>query len=133
MYRAFWINFFKFIIHSKQEFPDIKENVIWINIFATEAWKLLWFNEKLFKQIKEKESVYEIIKQTSEIWNNCWLTKDWFARLWTIKLANKDLAQLNRDYEFIIKNYKDLVEIECKYICITKIFKIFKFHFSWKS
>ncbi|MBT3726596.1 hypothetical protein HOG21_02605 [bacterium] len=47
----------------------------------------------------------------------------------TIKLANKDLEQLKRDYEFIEKNYKKLLEIECRYICITKIIKIFKWRF----
>jgi len=130
MYKAFGINFFRFILDSKQEFPKIKENVIWVNIFATKEWKLLWFNQKLFDEIWLKESVYESIKQESAIWKEVWLTKDWFVRVWTFKLANEDLAQLNRDYDFIVNNYKDLLEIESKYINITKIIKIFKFKFN---
>ena len=129
MYKAFWINFFKFITDKKQIWPKIRENVIWINIFATKSWKLLWFNESLFDEIQKLDSVYEIIKQESVIWKEVWLTKDWFVRVWTIKLANDDLEVLNRDYNFIIKNYKNLLEIENKYISITKIIKIFKISF----
>ena len=126
MYRAFGINFFKFIIDSRQDFPTIKENVIWINVLATRLWTLSWFNNKLFDKIKELESVYEILKDTSFIWKECWLTKDWFWRVWTIKLSNKNLKQLNRDYEYIEKNYKKLLIIKYKYLEITKIIKIFK-------
>ena len=129
MYKAFWINFFRFIIDKKQQFPSIKENVIWVNMFPTIEWKLLGFNEKLLRKIKKLDSVYEVIKQESAIWKECWLTKNWFARVWTIKLSNEDLIQLRRDYEFIEKNYKKLLIIESKYISITKIIKIFKFKF----
>lgn len=129
MYKAFWINFFRFIIDKEQQFSSIKENVIWVNIFATKEWKLLWFNDKLLNEIKKLDSVYEIIKQESEIWNDCWLTKDWFVRVWTIKLSNEDLSKLRSDYNFIEKNYKDLLKIEEKYISITNIIKIFKLNF----
>jgi len=129
MYRAFWINFFKYIIDNKQGFPKIKQNVIWINVLATKEWILEWFNKRLFKKIKKLDSCYEVIKSKSFVWKEVWLTKDWFTRVATIKLANKDLEQLKRDYEFIEKNYKKLLEIECRYICITKIIKIFKWRF----
>lgn len=129
MYKAFWINFFRFIIDPKQEFPKIKENVIWVNIFATKEWKLLWFNDKLIKEIEKRESVYEVIKNNLAIWKECWLTKDWFVKVWTFKLANEDLSQLTRDYDFIVNNYKKLLEIESKYISITKIIKLFKIKF----
>lgn len=129
MYKAFWINFFRFIVDKEQVFPHIKENVIWINILAIREWTLLWFNKKLFKEIEKLESVYEIIKDENAIWNECWLTKDWFTRVWTIKLANNDLQKIRADYEFIEKNYKKLLEIEDKYLVVTKIIKIFKVYF----
>ena len=129
MYRAFGINFFRFIIDEKQVFPKIQQNVIWINILATRPWILRWFNENLLNQIKKLPSVYEIIKSESEINNEVWLTKDWFSRLGTIKLANKDLAILKSDYDFIEKNYKKLLFIERKYIEITKIIKFFRINF----
>ena len=129
MYKAFGINFFRFLIDKHQEFPSIKENVIWINIFPTIEWKLLWFNEKLFKKIRKLESVYEIIKQENSVWKDCWLTKNWFVRVGTFKLSNENLAQLNRDYNFIVNNYKELLLIESKYICVTKIIKMFKIKF----
>ena len=68
-----------------------KENVIWINILATKAWVLNWFNKNLLNQIKKLDSVYEVLTQESSIWKECWLTKDWFARVWTIKFANEDV------------------------------------------
>jgi hypothetical protein len=127
MYKAFWINFFKFITDSKQNFPKLKENVIWINVLATNSGTLKWFNDKIFKRIEEKESVYEILKSDSYIWKEVWLTKDWFARVWTIKLANDNIKQLMKDYQYIEENYKKLLVIDYKYISITKIIKIFTF------
>jgi hypothetical protein len=111
MYKAFGINFFRFILDEKQRFCEIQENVIWINVLSTKNGILEWFNTKLFQEIEELASVYEVIIQKNHIWKKCWLTKDGFSRVWTIKLSNIDEIQLNKDYSFIEKNYKNLLKI----------------------
>jgi hypothetical protein len=40
------------------------------------------------------------------------LTKDWFIKVWVIKLKSKDYAQLAKDFNYIKSKYSELLEIE---------------------
>jgi hypothetical protein len=90
----------------------LKENNIAVNIYATKRWLLTWFNEKILKKILDRNTVYDIKREELAIWKEIWLTKDWFIKVWVIKLKSKDYTSLAKDFTYIKSKYKELLEIE---------------------
>ncbi len=110
--RAYNFNLYELLIDSWIKPGKLKESNIAVNIYATKRWILKWFNEKIFKKIEERESVFAIKYDTSFIWKEIGLTKDWFIKIWVIKLKNKDYSILSKDFIYIKSKYKKLLEIE---------------------
>jgi len=110
--RAYGFNVYELLIWSEIIPGKLIENNIAINIYATKRWILKWFNEKIFKQIEDRKSVFWIKYDLNAIWKEIWLTKDWFIKIWVIKLKNKNYSQLVEDFNFIKSKYKNLLDIE---------------------
>lgn len=108
---AYGMNLYELILNPDLKAGKLKQSNIAVNIYATKRWILDWFNEKLLKRIEERESVYMVKADESAIWKEIWLTKDWFIKIWVIKLENKDYKILAKDYNYIKSKYKDLLDI----------------------
>lgn len=121
--RAYDFNMYELLIWPEVKPGKLKENNIAVNIYATKRWILKWFDEKVFKKIEERKSVFAIKYDLCAIWKEIWLTKDWFIKIWVIKLKNKDYKELAKDFNYIKSKYKDLLDIEV--IKIPKKSKIF--------
>lgn len=110
--RAYDFNIYELLIGPVIKPLKLKESNIAVNIYATKRWILKWFNEKVLKKIEERQSVFHIKRDIINIWKEVWLTKDWFIKIWVIKLKNKDYLQLANDFTYIKSKYKDLLDIE---------------------
>lgn len=112
MKRAYDFNMFELIVNPDAKPWELKENNIAVNIYATKRWMLRWFNKKLFERIKARESVFEVMFEDWVIWKEIWLTKDWFIKVWVIKLRNNDYSILSKDFIYIKSKYKELLNID---------------------
>ncbi len=108
---AYDFNLLELLLIKDSKWVKLQESNIAVNIYATKRWVLEWFNEKAFKKIKERESVFSVRFEESAIWKEIWLTKDWFIKVWVIKLKNKDYGVLAKDFAYIKSRYKDLLDI----------------------
>ncbi len=114
MKKAYDINLFEMIINPNLKAGKIKENSIVFIIHAPKRWILKAFNNKTLANINRRESVYSIKLDESKLGKETWLTKDWFTKLWEIKLANTDYNQIFKDYNYIKSKYKNILIIESK-------------------
>jgi len=112
MKRTYGLNLYEMLVNPDIKAWKLKENNIYVNIYATKRWILKDFNKKLFEKIEKRETVYDIDFDESFIWKEVWLTKDWFIKIWAIKLASKDHKEILKDFKYIKNKYKDLLEIE---------------------
>jgi len=111
MLKWYGLNLYEFIVNPEVKPGKLKNNVMWINIYATKQWILNGFNQAILDKISKRESVYTIETDESALWKEIWLTKDGFEKIWVIKIMNKDYKTLRKDYMYIKKHYKDLLEI----------------------
>lgn len=127
---AYWLNIYELVCNNELKLPKLKENNIVANIYSTKKWILTSFNHNLIEKMKEKPSIYEIETDETAIWKEIWLTKDWFIKIWAIKMANKNYDELAEDFKFVKKHYWDLLIVdefeESKKIKKKNIFKIFR-------
>lgn len=110
--RAYDFNLYELLLNPDAKAGKLKENNIAVNIYATKRWILTWFNEKVLDRIDARETVYEIKNEDCAIGKEIWLTKDWFIKVWVIKLKSKDYEPLAKDFTYIKSKYKELLEIE---------------------
>ena len=110
--RAYNFNLYELLLSPDAKPGKLKESNIAVNIYATKRWTLEWFNKKLFKKIEARESVFTVMQDESSIWKEVWLTKDWFIKVWVIKLKHKDYSVLSKDFCYIKSKYKELLDIE---------------------
>lgn len=111
---AYEMNLFEMLLNPNIEPGELKKNNIVFNICATKRWKLLWIDEKLFDLIRKRETVESLNFEKKFIWKEVWLTKDWFTKMWTIKLVSSDLEKIMKDFEYVKSRYKKLLLIEQK-------------------
>ena len=81
-------------------------------MYASKRLILKWLNKKLFERISARESVFDVQFDECFVWKEIWLTKDWFIKVWVIKMKNKDYSVLAKDFSYIKSKYKELLEIE---------------------
>lgn len=110
--RSFWTNLYEFLVNHDIKAWKLKENNMYVNIYATKRWILKSFNEKLLEKIKKRETVILVETEDSWIWREVWLTKDWFVKLGWIKLASKNYKEIRNDFLYIKRNYWDLIKID---------------------
>jgi len=110
--RAYDFNLHELLLNSEAKPGKLKENNIAVNIYATKRWILKWFNEKLFEKIEFRKSTFMVKFEDCVIWKEVWLTKDWFVKVWVIKLKNKNYSDIRKDFLYIKSNYKDLLLID---------------------
>lgn len=111
MLKAYDLNLYEFIVNPDIKPWRIKNNVMWINIYACKKGILNGFNQKLLDKISKRESVYFMETDESAIGKEIGLTRDWFEKIWDIKIKHKDYKILRKDYLYIKKHYKDLLMI----------------------
>lgn len=99
-------------IDSKKQKIELKNNFTSFLIYPKRKCVLKWFNEELFSQIEKLESIYFINKIDSFIWKEIGLTSEWFTKVAIIKIKNSNSHQFEKDYDFIEKNFKNLLIIE---------------------
>ena len=110
--RAYDFNLYELLLNPDAKPWKLKESNIAVNIYATKRGILTWFNEKVLSRIEARETVYAIKYDECFIWKEIWLTKDWFIKVWVIKLKNKDYSLLSKDFAYIKSKYSELLEIE---------------------
>jgi hypothetical protein len=110
--RSYWFNLYELLLDIDSKPWKLKESNIAVNIYATKRWILEWFNKKLIKKIEARKSYFDSRYDECNIWKEVWLTKDWFVKVWVIKLKNKDYKALRKDFLYIKSKYKDLLDIE---------------------
>ena len=109
--RAYGFNIYELLLNADANPGVLKENNIAVNIYATKRWILEWFNKKIFKKIKNRKTVFDIRFDECAIWKEIWLTKDWFTKVWVIKLKAKNYSDLSKDFIYIKSKYKELLVI----------------------
>ncbi len=112
MKRTYGLNLYELLVKPDLKPWKLKENNIYVNIYATKRWILKSFNKKLLEKISKRETVYEIDMNETFLDNEVWLTKDWFVKVWAIKLASKDNKEITKDFNYIKNKYKDLLDID---------------------
>lgn len=110
--RAYDFNLYELLLNPDAKPWKMKTNSIDVNIYATKRWILTWFNEKLFRRINARESVFDIKYEDWVIWKEIWLTKDWFVKVWCIKLKSNDYSVISKDFNYIKSKYVELLDIE---------------------
>ncbi|MDD2907046.1 MAG: ATP-grasp domain-containing protein [Candidatus Gracilibacteria bacterium] len=70
------------------------------------------FNSELLNKFKSLNSYNHIRLSNNYIGNEIGLTKDGFSSIAALRIINKDLEQFKNDYEFIEKNYKNLIILQ---------------------
>ena len=109
--RAYDFNLYELILDSDAKPGKLKESNIAVNIYATKRGILEWFNEKVFKKIKSRKTIFDVRFDECAIWKEVWLTKDWFTKVWVIKLKAKKYSDLSKDFVYIKSKYKELLDI----------------------
>ncbi len=112
MKRTYKMNLYELLVNPKLKGGKLKENNIYVNIYATKRWILKDFNRKLLEKIQNRKNVYEIDLEESFINQEVWLTRDWFIKLWAIKIAWWTHKELAKDFNYIKNKYKELLIIE---------------------
>lgn len=110
--RAYGLNMYELICNWDIKPSKLKENNIAINIYSSKRWMLRDFNRKLLEKIQLRESVFDIELLENFVWKEVWLTKDGFIKIGSIKLANKDVETLYKDFKYIKIKYKELLLID---------------------
>jgi len=80
--------------------------------YPHKKWILKWFNEELLEQFKNLKSYNSVRVSKEYIWREIWLTKDGFISMVALRIINEDIEQFKNDYDFIEKNYKNLIILE---------------------
>ena len=80
--------------------------------YPHKKWILKWFNLDLLDQFKNLKSYNSVRVSKEYIWREVWLTKDWFSSIVALRIINEDIDQFKNDYNFIEKNYKNLIILE---------------------
>lgn len=104
----FWINMFDLVIKQKSLDFDSKNNYAAFVFYPEKNWILEWFNEELLQKFKSLKSYFNFMWWAKK-WKNIWLTKDWFSSIASLKLKNSDKVQFKKDFDFVEKNYKNLI------------------------
>lgn len=120
MKRTYNINLYELLIKPNLKVWKLKENNIYFNIYATKRWILKDFNRKLLEKINKRKTVYWIDLDELSVWKEVWLTKDWFVKIWAIKLASKNHNEIIKDFKFIKNNYMNLLKIDELEVIINK-------------
>lgn len=110
--RAYSFNMYEMICNPEIKIGKLKESNIVVNIYAHKRWMLRSYNEELLEKIKARKSVYHIEKYDWFLWKEVWLTKDWFVKVWAIKMAHKDYEELAKDFKYIKNKYKEILIID---------------------
>jgi len=110
--RAYDFNMYEMVCNPDIKIWKLKESNIVVNIYSTKRWMLRAYNEELLEKIEKRDSVYKIEKYDGFLWKETWLTKDWFIKVWAIRMANKDYDELAKDFRYIKNKYKDLLIID---------------------
>lgn len=80
--------------------------------YPEEKWIFKWFNETILNDFQKLNSYDSVRLSNNYIWKEIWLTKDWFSSIAALRIINKDLTQFKKDFDFIEKNYKNLIILE---------------------
>ncbi len=110
--RAYDFNLYELLIWPASKPLKLKENNIAVNIYASSRGILKSINHDIFSEIKSRQSVFDVKFDESYIWKEVWLTKDWFIKMWVIKLKNTNYPVLSDDFTYIKSIYRDLLIVE---------------------
>lgn len=105
-------NLLSLFLDSQKSISKLVNNCSVILFYPTKKWILKWFNQDLIKQIKLSKSFYSMKMYENFIWKEIGLTKEWFWKVWILKLKGKDSSGFTDDYEFVIANYAKILILE---------------------
>lgn len=80
--------------------------------YSEKEWILKWFNKNLEEKFKSMKSFLSLNKMSSKLWKMTWLAKNWYSSVASMKIKNCDKETFKKDFDFIIENYKNFLEIK---------------------
>lgn len=90
----------------------LKNNIAAFALYPKKEGIFNGFNEPLIKKIEQLKSFFRINRLETTIGEKVWLTKDWYGKIWSIVLSNKNLDVFIKDVDFIKKNYFNLIKLK---------------------
>lgn len=100
------------IVLEKEKNLKKEENFYAAFVFYPDKEGILkGFDEKIESDFKKLDSFFSLSK-IWKIWENIWLTKNWYSSVANLKLKNKNLENFQKDLDFVWKNYKDFLILE---------------------
>lgn len=109
---AYWYNLLDAIFWDSNT-SLILNNIAIFALYPVKRWILKEINQELLDNIKKLKSFHSAnIMEDKYVWKEVWLTKEWFWKVWWIRLVNSDIEQFRKDYSFLENNYKDLLILE---------------------
>lgn len=108
---CFSINMFDIVLEKEKNLKK-EENFYAAFVFYPDKEGILkGFDEKIESDFKKLDSFFSLSK-IWKIWENIWLTKNWYSSVANLKLKNKNLENFQKDLDFVWKNYKDFLILE---------------------
>lgn len=80
--------------------------------YSEKEWIFKWIDKNLEEKILWLNSFLNISKFSKKIWKKIWLAKNAFWSVFSLKLRNNDKEQFEKDFDFIEKNYKNVLIVE---------------------
>ena len=80
--------------------------------YSEKEWILKWFNKNLEEKFKSMKSFLSLNKMSSKLWKMTWLAKNWYSSVASMKIKNCNKEIFKKDFDFIVENYKNFLEIK---------------------
>lgn len=108
---CFSINMFDIVLEKEKNLKKEENFYVAFVFYPDKEGILKGFDEKIESDFKKLDSFFSLSK-IWKIWENIWLTKNWYSSVANLKLKNKNLENFQKDLDFVWKNYKDFLILE---------------------
>lgn len=107
------INLLRFPFQDLREsiFP-LKKNVALFALYPKQKSIFNGYHQDIIDSIKQLPSFHRMNPWIKILWAQIWLTRDWYGKVWSIELANNDIHQFKKDFEFIEGKYFTIIKTE---------------------
>lgn len=114
IYEAFNVSLPELAVYERPTLlpPPLKKYAASFRIFATSTGILQWFNQDMIQKLQELPSFSFIELQDDMIGKIVGSPKDGYSNLWKFFIKTPHKEEFSRDMDFILKHYKDIVEVE---------------------
>lgn len=111
MYQIWYgINLLRFPFEKKEKEFSLEKNIAMFALYPKEKGIFNWYHENIIKSIESLKSFHRINRWIKEIWTEIGLTQNWYGKVWSIELANKNYKEFQKDVEYIEKVYFNIIK-----------------------